>query len=744
MNIRFFEQSRLFKIDTEHCSYVMGLVDKEGFLGHIYYGRRIQDDDISYLMRVEEYPFTPEKFARERSAFLDTFLQECPGNLNGDFREGKIAVTDASNHREVSLFYHSHKIYNGKPKLEGLPATFPSKKEDMEQNSMTLEIVMRDDVIGLEVVLLYSVFADSDAIMQSVQVKNIGAQKLSLDKVMSVAFDMPDKNYQLLTLHGSWARERHMEYRTIGHGKQSVGSVCGKSSASENPFMALVSEGVTQTQGEVYGFHFVYSGNFLAQVEKNMQDNLRVVMGIHPENFKYILQPGDRFVAPEVVMVYSHEGLGRMSRILHDLYREHLIRSPFKNTKRPVLINNWEATYFDFNTEKLLSIAKEAKKAGIEMLVMDDGWFGKRNDDNTSLGDWFVNEEKLQGGLGYLTEKLDEMDMKFGIWFEPEMVCMESRLYCAHPEWLIHIPGRKPCPSRNQYVLDLSNPEVVDYVYNAVADILRNAHISYIKWDMNRSLSDLGSTYLSDECQGELSHRYMLGVYELQERLLSEFPELLLENCSSGGARFDPGMLYYSPQIWCSDDTDAIERLAIQEGTALIYPLSTMGAHVSDCPNHVLGRNVPFVTRGHVALAGTFGYELDVTRIAKEEYDCIPRQVEMYHKYAELVINGDYYRVASFRENHLYDFYGVVSKDKKRALYTYVQVLNRPNFKSRMLTIPGLLPERKYKVSWIDLQSENEHPDRILYGDTLANAGIIIGNPKGDFMSCLIEITAVE
>lgn len=740
MNIQYFEKNRIFKIDTMNCSYVIGLADKEGFLGHIYYGTKIHDDNITHLMRIDEYPFTPETFARERCAFMDTFLHECPGNLNGDFRESGIAVTDAENHRVVSLVYCSHRIYEGKPRPQGLPSTFANENA----GALTLEIVMQDEVLGLEAVLNYSIFEDSDAIIRSVRVRNFSERSISLDKIMSVSFDMPDCDYQMLSLHGSWARERQIEYRTIGHGKQSVGSICGKSSAAEQPFIALVSKNITQNSGKAYGFHFVYSGNFLAQIEKNQQDNLRIVMGIHPENFSFRLNTGDVFEAPEVVMIYSSSGLGTMTHSLHDLYRNHLIRSPYLHCKRPILINNWEATYFDFDTEKLLEIATEAQKAGIEMLVMDDGWFGKRNDDNTSLGDWFVNEEKLRGGLSYLTEKLDDMGMKFGIWFEPEMVCMESELYAKHPDWMIHIPGRTPSPSRNQYVLDLSNPEVVDYVYEMIANVLRSAHISYVKWDMNRSLTDLGSTFLSADSQSELSHRYMLGVYELQERLITEFPELLLENCSSGGARFDPGMLYYSPQIWCSDDTDAIERLTIQEGTALVFPLSTMGAHVSDCPNHVLGRNVPFKTRGHIALAGTFGYELDVTKIAKEEYECISEQVKQYHKYNALIAGGDYYRIASYRENHLYDFYGVVSKDKTKALFTYVQVLNRPNYKSRILQIPGLNDDLCYKVSVIDLICENEQPDRVLYGDTLSNAGIIIGNPKGDFMSCLIEITQIQ
>ena len=434
-------------------------------------------------------------------------------------------------------------------------------------------------------------------------------------------------------------------------------------------------------------------------------------------------------------MVYSSQGLDGMTTAFHHLYKRHLIRGEYKDKKRPILINNWEATYFNFTTEKLLSIAKEASGLGIEMLVMDDGWFGARSSDNCALGDWQVNEEKLPGGLKYLVDEVNKLGMKFGIWFEPEMISPDSNLYRAHPDWAIAIPGRVATESRQQYVLDLSRQEVVDYVYECVAKILRSANIEYVKWDMNRQLTDLGSIDLPADRQGELYHRYVLAVYALQERLTKEFPHLLLENCSGGGARFDPGMLYFSPQIWCSDDTDAIERLEIQEGTSLIYPLSTMGAHVSDCPNHTVGRVTPFETRGIVALAGTFGYELDVTKIAQEERDMIPGQVAMYHKYNDLVREGEYYRIASYSQNHKYDCWEVVSQDQKEALVTFVQVLNRANFKSRNIKLKGLKKDILYKL---------EGEDICYSGEALMYAGIQIPNPWGDFQAKLLHFTAVE
>lgn len=729
MQITFREDLGIFKLVTANISYIIGLADEEKLIGHVYFGKKISDVDVAEYMRIYENPRMPSVNDRDRGCFMDTFPQEYPGNQVGDFRESAIEVLDDRGVSAVHLVYQSHRIFQGKPKLPGLPATFATERE-----SMTLELIAVDPYQGLQVTLRYSIFEGLDVVARSCDVKNTGEKAFYLTKVMSASLDMDQVDYSMLTLHGSWARERHMDFRPIGYGKTSVGSVRGESSHQEHPFLALVSEKANQEQGEVYGFHFVYSGNFLAQVEKNQFASLRVQMGIHPSHFQYLLKAGESFTAPEVILVYSDTGLGGMSRTYHDLYREHLIRSPYCHKKRPILINNWEATYFQFDTEKLLSIAREAKKAGIEMLVMDDGWFGRRDDDNSSLGDWWVNTKKLQGGLKYLVDQVNEIGLQFGIWFEPEMISPDSDLYRLHPDWAIQIPGRVPCRLRNQFVLDLTRKEVREYVYECVASILRSANIAYVKWDMNRQLTDMYSLELPADRQGELNHRYVLAVYELQEKLLQEFPNLLLENCSGGGARFDPGMLYYSPQIWCSDDTDAIERLSIQEGTALIYPLSTMGAHVSDCPNHTVGRNTSFRTRGYVALAGTFGYELDITKIPQEDRDMIPEQVAMYHRYNDLVREGDYYRIASFRENHLYDCYGVISKDKREALITYVQVMNQANTHSRKIRIPGLDPKLRYVV---------EETGKEYYGDTLQNAGLLIPGMWGDYQAKLISLKAL-
>ena len=723
MSIRYDDVNRVFELDTDNTSYRIGIADDEGFVGHIYYGRKIRSQQCGQFLRTWEGPFVPSTNNRERCSFLDTFPTEYSGNGIGDYRESCIAVKTITGSRTTDLMYESYDIIDGKPELEGLPASFAG--DEMVQ---TLILHMLDKGDGLEVDLIYSVFECEDVITRSVKVRNNGDKDIRLTKVYSACIDMDDEDFEMLTLHGSWARERQMERRSIAYGKQSVSSLRGESSHQDHPFMAWMTKGSNQVSGDVYGMHFVYSGNFIAQIEKSQFDSIRAVMGIHSEGFEWLLTPGDEFVAPEVVLTYSHNGIGQMSRNLHDFYREHLIRSKYLHQKRPVLINNWEATYFDFDTDKLLAIAKSAAEHGIEMLVMDDGWFGHRNDDTTSLGDWFVNENKIKGGLKHLVDEVNKLGLKFGIWMEPEMISPDSELYRKHPDWAFSVPERTATLSRNQYVLDLSRKEVRDYVYECVYKVISSANIEYVKWDMNRQLTDIGSMEFTGDRQGELAHRYVLGVYELQERLVRDFPDLLLENCSGGGARFDPGMLYYSPQIWCSDDTDAIERLSIQEGTELIYPLSTMGAHVSDCPNHTVGRTTPFMTRANVALAGTFGYELDITKISSEEREMIPEQVALYHKYNDLVREGDYYRIASYRENGLYDCYMVVAKDKREALVTYVQVLGRPNVHSRKIKLLGLNEAADYRL---------DGTGKVYGGDLLMNAGILVENMRGDYMSRL-------
>ncbi len=732
MSVFYSEKDRSFRLDANNTSYMMKYTE-EGYLCHVYFGAKVPDDDLGYLLRFDESPLTPLENNRDRATFLDTtpFEYSCFGI--GDYREAAFKILDDKGMTAADLRYKSHKIYKGKPALEGMPATFATDSSGCE----TLEITLEDKPLGLEVVLVYTAFDKLDVITRSVRVNNVGSRSVQLTRVLSTCIDFDTDKFDMITLNGSWARERAVERCRLHHGKQLIDSIKGESSHQNNPFAALCDNNADEDRGEVFGFNFVYSGNFFAQAEVTQHKKTRFVMGINPLDFTWLLEAGESFTAPEVVMVHSDEGLGKMSRTFHDLYRENLIRGEYKDKRRPILINNWEATYFNFDTEKLISIAREASKLGIEMLVMDDGWFGHRDSDNSSLGDWFVYEKKLQGGLKYLVDEVNKLGMKFGIWFEPEMISPDSELYKAHPDWAIQIEGRPLTMSREQYVLDYSNKEVRDYIYGLMRKILDSANIEYIKWDMNRQFTEIGSNFLPANRQRELWHRYVLGVYDVMNRLTTDYPHLLLENCSGGGARFDPGMLYYSPQIWCSDDTDAIERLKIQHGTSMCYPCSAMGAHVSDCPNHTVGRNTPFKTRGHVAMVGTFGYELDVTRIPQEDRDAIPAQIEEFNKFNTLVRTGDHYRIGNMFEDNTWDAWMFVSKDKTDALFEFVQVLARPNERSRRIKLKGLDPDAYYY--------EESEPDKKISGAALMNAGINIAKIwgadgiSGDFSSKILH-----
>lgn len=736
INIFYNEKDKAFKLRANNTDYMMKVCE-EGYLAHVYYGNKVPDEDLTYLLRLDESPFTPATNDRDRASFMDTLPFEYPCFGPGDYRESAFKIMDANGMSTCDLRYVSHKMYEGKPKLEGLPATFATE----ESGCSTLEITMYDKYADIEVVLIYTAFDKLDVITRSAVITNKSEKPFKITRALSACVDFDTDKMDMITLNGSWARERAVERCRLHHGKQLVDSCRGESSHQNNPFVALCDNNADEDKGEVFGFNFVYSGNFYAQAEVTQHKKTRFLMGINPLDFEWLLEKGESFACPEVVMVHSDEGIGKMSRTFHDLYRNNLIRGEYKDKRRPILINNWEATYFNFDTDKLIDIAKEASKLGIEMLVMDDGWFGHRDSDNSSLGDWFVYEKKLKGGLKYLVDEVNKLGMKFGIWFEPEMISPDSELYKAHPDWAIQIKGRPLTLCREQYVLDYSRKEVRDHVYGMMKKILDSANIEYIKWDMNRQLTEVGSATLPAERQRELWHRYVLGVYDLMDRLTTDYPHILLENCSGGGARFDPGMLYYSPQIWCSDDTDAIERLKIQHGTSMCYPCLAMGAHVSDCPNHTVGRNTPFKTRGHVAMVGTFGYELDVTRIPQEDRDAIPAQIKEFNKFNKLVRTGDHYRIGNMFEDNTWDAWEFVAKDKSEALFEFVQVLGRPNERSRRIKLKGLEADAYY-------YEENE-PDKKISGAALMNAGINIAKMwngdglYGDFCSKILHFIKV-
>lgn len=726
--ITYLESVRQFQIDTPHSTYALAVVD-EGYLCHVYWGKRLAPQDMTGLLRLSEGPFVPSKNNRERASFMDCAPFEYPVSGTGDYREAAFGVETPDGARICDLRYVSHRIYNGKYESAVLPHTWGSGCE-------TLEITTEDRLLGLTVILRYTVFEGLDAIIRSAYLENNGSRDITVTRALSASVDMDDSRFEMLSLYGSWARERQAERLPLRHGKQRLDSLRGESSHQYSPFFALVRPETTEESGEAYGFSLIYSGNFLAQAELTQFCQTRAQIGIQPEDFAWLLQTeGCSFDVPEAVLVYSENGIGGMSRTYHRLYSEHLIRSKWQYQERPVLINNWEATYFDFNLDKLKTIADEAAKLGIELFVLDDGWFGRRDSDNCSLGDWTPDERKLPGGLKPLTDHITGKGMKFGLWFEPEMLSPDSDLFRAHPDYAIGIEGRPRTESRAQYVLNMARSDVRRAVWAQMKKILDSAPISYIKWDMNRQLTEVPSR--------TLWHSYVLGVYALMEQLVTEYPDILIENCSGGGARFDPGMLYYSPQIWGSDDTDAKERLRIQYGASLFMPPSAIGSHVSVCPNHATGRNTPFDTRANVAMFGTFGYELNVAQLSDEEKAQIPAQIARWHSISRLVREGALYRLGDpFRPSGYaaqmqadYDGWMFVSQDSMQAVFTYVQITAEANMKSRRITLRGLKPERVYHFT---LGGE----EYARTGAYLMQCGILIPNLWGDMKSVQVVLNA--
>ena len=721
--ITYLENERQFQLDTPHASYVL-TVAEEGYLLHTYWGKRIAPQDLTDLLRLSDPPFVPAKNERERASFLDCAPFEYPCAGIGDYREPAIVLEDGA--FACDLRYVSHRIYNGKYAPRCLPHTWGNGCE-------TLEILMRDEPTGLEVKLHYTVFEGIDAVIRSVSLENCGSRDLMLRRVLSASVDLDDDRFEMITLYGSWARERQAERLPIRHGKQRIDSTRGESSHQYSPFFALVRPETTEESGEAYGFTLIYSGNFTAQAELTQFCQTRAQIGIEAGSFAHCLSTESEFDAPEAVLVYSAEGLGGMSRTFHRLFTDHLIRSKYRYTERPVLINNWEATYFDFDLEKLKTIADEASRLGIELFVLDDGWFGRRDSDNCSLGDWVPDQRKLPGGLKPLTDHITGKGMRFGLWFEPEMISPDSDLFRAHPDYAVGIEGRPRTQSRAQYVLNYARRDVRDAVWAQMKEILDTVPVSYIKWDMNRQLTEVPSP--------AFYHAYMLGVYQMLERLVTEYPDILLESCSGGGARFDPGMLYYSPQIWASDDTDAKERLRIQYGASLFMPPSAVGSHVSVCPNHATGRVTPFETRANVAMFGTFGYELNVAQLSDDEKAQIPEQIARWHSISRLIRDGRLYRLGNpfaptgfaAQQNADYDAWIFVSADQSDAVFTYVQITAEANMKSRRIRLAGLLPDAVYAYELSGKAYQKT-------GAYLMQCGVMLPNLWGDMTSVQLRL----
>lgn len=737
------EEKLEFHLQSNESSYVITVL-KNNQLGQLYYGKKIHhSDSFSYLYAIEPKATASCVFEGDPAFSLDILRQEYPAYGTSDYREPAYQLVQENGSRITNFEYKTHRVFPGKPELEGLPATYTEGQEEAE----TLEITLIDRLINAEIVLLYTVYKNLNVLTRSARFTNKGTENLNLSCAMSVSVDFFESDFEMVQLSGAWARERHIVTRKLVPGIQSISSTRGNSSTQQNPFLALKRRETTEHSGEVFGFSLVYSGNFLAQVEVDQYQVARVMMGINPFDFNWLLESGESFQTPEVVLVYSDQGLNGMSQTYQTLYRTRLARGTWRNKERPVLINNWEATYFDFNEEKILNIATCAKKLGVELFVLDDGWFGKRNNDKTSLGDWFADTRKLPNGIGGVARKINQLGLKFGLWFEPEMVSSMSELYKEHPDWIIHVPSRHRSHGRNQFILDFSRKEVVEHIYEMIATVLREAPISYVKWDMNRSMTEIGSLGLPANRQKEVPHRYILGVYKLYERLTKEFPDVLFESCASGGARFDPGMLFYAPQAWTSDDTDAMERLKIQYGTSFVYPLSSMGAHVSAVPNHQVKRVTSLETRGNVSFFGMLGYELDVTKMTEKEKQKVREQISFFKNNRELIQNGTFYRLISpFEGDGNTTAWMVVSEDKRQALAGYYQVLAKPNPGFSRLLLKGLSYDAEYRV---------EHLDGTFFGSVLMNAGILIKGEfsgieaegidyGGDFSSRLFKLEAVE
>ncbi|QCJ41006.1 alpha-galactosidase [Bacillus sp. S3] len=728
MAIEWCEADQVFHLFNGNVSYLIQLVHGK-YPAHLYWGKRVRVLQPSSILAFKGRAFSPTSEPEDPKFSLDTLPQEYPAFGNGDFREPAYQLLSHDGSTITEFVYDSHEIRKGKPSLKGLPSSYIEDDSEAE----TLVITMVDSKLGIGLNLMYTIYRNLDVITRSVSFEHLGSHTVEIHKCMSMSVDFHQSDWGWLHLHGTWARERHIERRPLHHGIQSISSARGASSHQHNPFVALLSKNTTEEYGDVYGVSLVYSGNFQASIEVDPFETTRLSIGINPFEFIWQLNPGETFQTPETLMVYSSEGLGGMSRTFHKLLRTRVCRGVYRDQSRPILINNWEATYFNFNEKKLKDIADAAKGLGIELFVLDDGWFGRRDNDKSSLGDWVVNKKKLPHGLAGLADYVEKKGMKFGVWVEPEMVSPDSDLYRRYPDWCLHVPGRSRTLSRNQLVLDLGRREVCDFLLETMTSIFTSAPISYVKWDMNRNMTEAGSAALPPERQKETAHRYMLGLYWILRKLTERFPQILFESCSGGGGRFDPGMLYYMPQTWTSDDTDAVERLKIQYGTSIVYPAITMGAHVSDVPNHQTGRMTPLKMRCHVAMAANLGFELNIDKLGSKDKTVVHDQISLYHQIKEIILFGDLYRL-------LNPFAGMdtawmyVKPNREQAVVFYYKILAMPNPPFFRLKLRGLNPNFKYKIN---------SGEQLYYGSELMQIGLAMPLIKKDYTSFIFQIEAI-
>ena len=714
-------RNSFFYLETAHTSYIMRILSN-GILQQVYYGKKISRDDLTYYQLFRERAFSPLLILDGKEASRDTIPQEYPTFGRGDYRKPAILVEGEDGRCVSELCYAGYEILEKKPQIKGMPQL------DVDtEGTQTLAITLKDELAGFDVVLYYSVFEKEDIISRFVEIKNRSEKSLQIQNAASLSIDLQRADFDFISLKGAWARERHICRRGIEQGTTSIESRRGSSSHQLNPFVALAGKHTDELQGEVYGFALIYSADFQASAEVNQFENTRFQIGLNPETFSWKLCPGESFITPEAIMTYTADGLNAMSQNFHQICRNHLGKSADRSIVHPVIINSWEAMYFELSEARIKQFLKDCKGLGIDTFVLDDGWFGHRDNDRSSLGDWFVDKRKFPEGLRNVADFCKENGMGFGIWFEPEMISKDSQLYEKHPDWCIRCGAYEPVESRWQMVLDMSRPEVVDYVFEQMSNIIREYNISYIKWDFNRNLTDNGSVVLPADRQKEHTHRYMLGVYSLMQRLNESFPEVFFEGCSGGGGRYDFGILYYMTQIWTSDDSDSVERLKIQYGTSMVYPPSSMVAHVSACPNHQTGRTTPFATRGEVAQMCNYGYEFDVGKLSNEEKEGMKEQIKKHRELEKLVQNGLFYRLKSPFEEKVCAW-EMVSEDKEKAYVCVGFLTTEPNPNAFYLRVCGLNEKQQYYIKQLDI---------IVSGDTLMNAGIPIMMPENTDYACL-------
>ncbi len=734
MAILFQEEKRIFTLQTKQTTYQMK-VDDFGFLLHLYYGAKVSGE-MDYLLTYYDRGFSgnPNDVGNNRTYSMDVLPQEYPTLGTGDYRNSAFVLRNHDESACCDLRYAGHEIREGKYELPGLPAVYAKPEE-----AQTLEIVLEDAVSKVRVRLLYGVLEDEDIITRSVKITNYGTEYIVVEKASSACLDFITGEYDLLSFYGRHAMERNLQRARIGHGSQCIGSRRGTSSHQYNPAVIVAGKNTTEDIGDCYGMVFVYSGNFLCEAEQDQFDQTRILMGLQRDLFNYPLESGETLVVPETILCYSGRGFGDLSMKYHRCIRNHICNGARSRRKsgetgfipRPVLVNSWEAAYFNFTGETIVDLAKDAAQLGIDMVVMDDGWFGKREDDNSGLGDWQVNEKKLGCSLGELVRRVNEEGVKFGIWIEPEMISEDSDLYREHPDWAMQNPGRNPARGRNQLVLDFSREDVREHIFDQICRVLDQGNIEYIKWDMNRSLTDF---YSVETRQGKVSYDFVIGLYDFMEKLLAKYPQLMIEGCSGGGGRFDAGMMYYTPQIWCSDNTDAVDRLRIQYGTSFFYPMSTVSAHVSAVPNHQTGRITSLRTRGIVAMTGAFGYELSLGKLSAEEKEEIREQIRQYKEFEPLISTGDYYRLSNPFEDACAAWM-FVSKDRKRVLLHVVLLENHGNMIVNYVRLKELLPDVVY---------EEEGSGKRYCGCALMQAGIPIPVEMGEYLAYQFVFTAKE